>query len=50
VDFPFTMEYSTSSDPDLTVLKSIASKCGIGGGATSDITVDYVLSVSSSYS
>lgn len=44
--FPFNVTYVLSNDPSLVVLKDLATKCGVSGGATSDITVDYELTVS----
>lgn len=39
--FPFNVEYQLSSDPNLTVLKDLASKCSGNG----DLTVNYDLTV-----
>ena len=33
-----------TDDPNYTILKDLASKCGLGG-STSDITVDYTIKV-----
>lgn len=50
IRFPFQADYTTTYDPDLTVLKDIASKCGfLTTGATSsvgDIKVNYKLKLS----
>lgn len=47
IQFPFSVEYQVSSDPSLTVLKDLATKCGVSGGSTSNIVVDYDLTVCS---
>nr|GAT53275.1 predicted protein [Mycena chlorophos] len=39
--FPFTIDYSTSIDPDDKILFDIASKCGLLGGSKQDLTVAY---------
>ena len=35
--------YTSAADPDRTVLSDLSSKCGVGGGAVQDITVNYDL-------
>lgn len=40
------LTYSMTDDPNYTVLTDIANKCGLLGGSTSDITVDYAIHVS----
>nr|XP_018260305.1 uncharacterized protein I303_07223 [Kwoniella dejecticola CBS 10117]OBR82463.1 hypothetical protein I303_07223 [Kwoniella dejecticola CBS 10117] len=42
-DFPFTLNYTLSKDPNQVILKDLISKCGISGGSVKDITVDYDL-------
>lgn len=42
---PFTLNYTTSIDPNLSILTDIADHCGFGGGSTSQITIDYTLKV-----
>ncbi|OCF73204.1 hypothetical protein I204_06434 [Kwoniella mangroviensis CBS 8886] len=42
-DFPFTLNYTLSKDPNQVILKDLISKCGISGGTKQDITVDYDL-------
>ncbi|BGP13929.1 hypothetical protein JCM10213_002573 [Rhodosporidiobolus nylandii] len=39
--FPFAVNYTTSYDSDLSVLKDIATKCGFLGGSKSQLTVNY---------
>ncbi|GAA5844711.1 hypothetical protein JCM5353_005833 [Sporobolomyces roseus] len=42
IHFPFSLNYTTSYDSDLSVLKDIATKCGfLGGGSKSDLKVNY---------
>lgn len=35
--------YTSTADPNQVVLKDLAAKCGVGGGAVQDITVIYDL-------
>ncbi|KAF8321636.1 hypothetical protein DL93DRAFT_2051709 [Clavulina sp. PMI_390] len=42
ISFPFTITYTVSSDPNLAVLKDLATKCT----ASQDLTVNYLLTVS----
>ncbi|KAL7425051.1 hypothetical protein Q5752_000739 [Cryptotrichosporon argae] len=42
-DFPLALNYSSSLDPDGTVLSDILTKCGLNGGTTEDLTIDYTL-------
>ncbi|EIW71546.1 hypothetical protein TREMEDRAFT_60470 [Tremella mesenterica DSM 1558] len=42
-DFPFTFNYSLALDPNKVILNDLISKCGVTGGTTSDITIDYDL-------
>lgn len=44
--FPFDLTYNPSSDASGQVLADIATKCGVGGGQRSDISVNYQLTVS----
>ncbi|KAF7363548.1 LEA-2 domain-containing protein [Mycena sanguinolenta] len=44
--FPFTINYSTSLDPQNHILVDIAEKCGIIGGTKTDLTVDYKITLS----
>jgi hypothetical protein len=42
IHFPFSINYTTSYDSDLSVLKDIATKCGfLGNSGTSDLKVNY---------
>ncbi|GAA5868279.1 hypothetical protein JCM1840_005623 [Sporobolomyces johnsonii] len=41
IHFPFAINYTTAYDPDLSVLKDIATKCGFLGNSSSDLTVNY---------
>ncbi|GAA5930806.1 hypothetical protein JCM1841_000191 [Sporobolomyces salmonicolor] len=41
IHFPFAINYTTSYDSDLSVLKDIATKCGFLGNSPSDLTVNY---------
>ncbi|GAA5862251.1 hypothetical protein JCM8547_007783 [Rhodosporidiobolus lusitaniae] len=41
VHFPFSVNYTTSYDSDLSVLKDIATKCGFLGSSSSQLTVNY---------
>ncbi|KAI0093666.1 hypothetical protein BDY19DRAFT_989219 [Irpex rosettiformis] len=38
---PFTLNYTTSIDPNLSILSDLAGRCGLGGGSQSQIKVDY---------
>ncbi|KAI0699710.1 hypothetical protein BC835DRAFT_1330417 [Cytidiella melzeri] len=42
---PFTLNYTTSIDPKFKILTDIADHCGFGGGKTSQITVDYEITL-----
>ncbi|OCF34489.1 hypothetical protein I317_04917 [Kwoniella heveanensis CBS 569] len=42
-DFPFALNYSLAKDPNKVILNDLIKKCGILGGSTQDITVDYDL-------
>ncbi|GAA6023680.1 hypothetical protein JCM10207_008747 [Rhodosporidiobolus poonsookiae] len=46
VHFPFAVNYTTSYDPDLTVIKDIAEKCGFTGSTKSQLTVNYKVKTS----
>ncbi|GAA5947243.1 hypothetical protein JCM3765_001587 [Sporobolomyces pararoseus] len=42
IHFPFSINYTTSYDSDLSVLKDIATKCGfLGSGGEQDLKVNY---------
>lgn len=42
IHFPFSINYTTSYDSDLSVLKDIATKCGfLGNSGSSDLKVNY---------
>lgn len=42
IHFPFSINYTTSYDSDLSVLKDIATKCGfLGSSGESDLKVNY---------
>ncbi|KAJ3520684.1 hypothetical protein NMY22_g12642 [Coprinellus aureogranulatus] len=43
--FPFALRYRSSDDPENKVFVDLGSKCGIGGGPRSDITVKYKITV-----
>jgi len=43
--FPFALTYNPSSDASGQVLADIATKCGVGGGQRSDISVNYQLTL-----
>ena len=49
VTFPFSLDYIASNDPQYKVLLDLSEKCGVTGGAQSDITVNYKLTVSASF-
>lgn len=38
--FPFSLEFSTNMSSGSAILADLATKCGVGGGAVEDITVD----------
>lgn len=38
--FPFSMEFSTNMSSSAQILADLASKCGVGGGAVQDITIN----------
>lgn len=38
--FPFSLEFSTDMSSSTQILTDLASKCGVGGGAVEDITID----------
>ncbi|OAD66119.1 hypothetical protein PHYBLDRAFT_73128 [Phycomyces blakesleeanus NRRL 1555(-)] len=39
--YPFTIKYDPASDPNLSILGSIADKCGLTGGAKGDLSIQY---------
>lgn len=41
INFPFTINYTTSYDSDLSVLQDIAKRCGFLGGAEQQLKVNY---------
>ncbi|GAA5796457.1 hypothetical protein HPULCUR_001829 [Helicostylum pulchrum] len=41
--FPFAIQYNPTYDTDQSVLSDLAEKCGLTGGAKSDITIDYTI-------
>jgi len=43
--FPFAINYTEAIDPDKTIIKDIAVKCGFIGSSTSDIPVKYQLTL-----
>ncbi|KAF8921173.1 hypothetical protein CPB85DRAFT_1269688 [Mucidula mucida] len=45
VTFPFSIDYTSSIDPDNAILLDLAQKCGILGTA-SDVTIDYKITLS----
>ncbi|KAG1827120.1 uncharacterized protein BJ212DRAFT_1443274 [Suillus subaureus] len=38
--FPFSLEFSTNMSSSTQILTDLATKCGVGGGAVQDITID----------
>jgi len=42
---PFTLNYTTTIDPNLNILSDLASHCGFGTGTQSQITVDYSITL-----
>ncbi|KAG2158296.1 uncharacterized protein EDB93DRAFT_1076829 [Suillus bovinus] len=43
--FPFALEFSTNMTSSTAILSDLATKCGVGGGAVQDITVDLDLTL-----
>lgn len=43
--FPFTMEFSTNMTSGTPILTDLAQKCGVGGGAVQDITINLDVTV-----
>lgn len=43
--FPFSLEFSADTSSDIDILTNLASKCGVGGGAAEDITVNLDITV-----
>ncbi|CAK5277661.1 unnamed protein product [Mycena citricolor] len=43
--FPFEIQYSTAIDPNSKILLDLATKCGVLPGATSQLTVDYKITL-----
>jgi hypothetical protein len=43
--FPFSLEFSTNMSSSTQILTDLATKCGVGGGAVQDITVDLDITV-----
>ncbi|KAI6045683.1 hypothetical protein EDC04DRAFT_2559012 [Pisolithus marmoratus] len=41
ITFPFSVAYTTTMPSSAQILADVASKCGLTGGAKSDITIDY---------
>ncbi|KAF8559797.1 hypothetical protein OG21DRAFT_1594593 [Imleria badia] len=39
--FPFSIEYTTTMSSSAQIIADLETKCGIGGGTVSDITVNY---------
>ncbi|KAL1743964.1 hypothetical protein HDZ31DRAFT_83071 [Schizophyllum fasciatum] len=44
IKFPFSIDYKLTEDSNYTVLKDLASKCGLGG-TKRDIKVDYTIKI-----
>ncbi|KAG8217736.1 hypothetical protein J3R82DRAFT_5895, partial [Butyriboletus roseoflavus] len=44
--FPFSIEYTTTMSSSALIITDLAAKCGLEGGAASDITVDYDITAS----
>lgn len=44
--FPFSIEYTTSMPSSAQIIADLITKCGISGGAVSDITVNYDITAS----
>ncbi|KAJ3505356.1 hypothetical protein NLJ89_g7459 [Agrocybe chaxingu] len=43
--FPFSLVYTSTEDPQSRVILDIAQKCGVIGGARSQLTVDYKITL-----
>ncbi|KAG1782660.1 hypothetical protein EV702DRAFT_1232674 [Suillus placidus] len=43
--FPFALEFSTNMSSSTQILTDLASKCGVGGGAVQDITINLDLTL-----
>ncbi|KAG2111707.1 uncharacterized protein F5147DRAFT_686391 [Suillus discolor] len=43
--FPFSLEFSTNMTSSTQILTDLATKCGVGGGAVQDITIDLDITV-----
>lgn len=41
--FPLTLNYSMANDPGQEMINSLSTKCGLNGGTTGQITIDYTL-------
>lgn len=44
--FPFSIEYTTTMSSSAQIIADLETKCGIGGGPVSDITVNYDITAS----
>ncbi|KAL8292947.1 hypothetical protein RQP46_000641 [Phenoliferia psychrophenolica] len=45
IHFPFTINYTLSDDPTLSIAKDIVGKCGLLGGTKADLTIDYTVTL-----
>jgi len=43
--FPFTLDFSTNMASSTQILADLATKCGVGGGAVQDITINLDITV-----
>ncbi|KAG8835795.1 hypothetical protein FS842_006266 [Serendipita sp. 407] len=44
-NFPFSIVYTSTKDPDGKILMDIASRCGVGGGTKKQLTVKYTITL-----
>ena len=44
--FPFTLSYNSSQAEASAIFSDLASKCGVSGGAKSNLIINYKISVS----
>jgi len=46
LNFPFSINYNSTEDPNLQIISDIVKKCGLSGGTKQPITIDYTLKLS----
>ena len=46
LNFPFSINYNSTADPNLEIINDIVKKCGLTGGAKQPIKIDYTLKLS----